>query len=95
MSDKPKLTEKLKALFDKYGRLAIGVYFVFYLLAWGGTVLALYLGVEIKGVTGGTGAVAAGYVVLKVTQPFRIAATAGLTPLLARWFPRLIARRPD
>jgi len=49
--------------------------------------VALGLGFEFDGAGAGVGRFAAAYVGLKLTQPFRLAATAILSPILARYAP--------
>ncbi len=79
--------QRIKRLVAEYGPVAIGVYLVLWaavLLCFGG---ALLLGFEPEGASGAGGILFASWVAVKLTQPARIALTAVLTPVVARWLP--------
>lgn len=79
------MTEKLKAIIEEYGTIAIATYFVIFALVLLGFFFAILWGFEVGGVTGGLGvggALGAAWVATKVTQPARILATLALTPIL-------------
>jgi hypothetical protein len=81
---KPPLTTRLKTLFDKYGTLALVIYFVLFGLVFGGFIVAIKAGVHIHGATSGAGLVGAAYVATRLTQPLRILATLALVPVVAK-----------
>jgi hypothetical protein len=87
---RPKLSARLKELFDKYGQLALTIYFVLFGLVFVGFMLAIRFGVQVRGVAGGAGLVGAAWVATKLTQPIRILATLALVPVVAR-----LRRRPQ
>jgi hypothetical protein len=67
--------------------VAIGVYLVLWatvLVGFGG---ALLLGFEPESASGTGSILFASWVAVKLTQPLRLALTAVLTPIVARWLP--------
>lgn len=78
------MREKLRAIFEEYGKVAIGVYLVIFGVTISGFAVAITSGVEVEGAAGGAGTIAAAWVATKLTQPLRIAATLVLTPFAAR-----------
>jgi hypothetical protein len=78
------LTKRLSALVDKYGPLALVIYFVLFGLVFGGFIIAIKAGVHVHGAASGAGLVGAAYVATKLTQPLRIFVTLALVPLVAR-----------
>jgi len=87
--------EKLKALLAEYGRVALYTYLGLFLVVFAGFALAIAAGVEVESAQGGAGVLGMAYVATKVTQPIRIAATLGLTPLVASAINRLRRSKPD
>jgi hypothetical protein len=85
--------EKLKALLSEYGRVAVYTYLGLFVLVLAGFTLAIAWGVDIETTHGGAGALGAAYLATKATQPLRIAATLGLTPLVAAGLKRVTAWR--
>jgi hypothetical protein len=77
------LKQRLTALFEDYGRIAIITYFTLSILAIIGFSIAIGLGVEPSGATGVLGVIIAGWVAAKATLPLRILITLGLTPVVA------------
>jgi hypothetical protein len=75
--------ERLKALLSEYGRVAIYTYLALFVVVLAGFTLAIAWGVDVESSSGGAGALGAAYLATKATQPLRIAATLGLTPLVA------------
>ena len=76
---------KIQDLIEEYGKVAL----VIYLLLWG-AVVAVTMGAILLGLTGekveGLWAMlVASWVMAKITQIPRIAATVALTPLVATW----------
>ena len=80
---KPPLKQRLSALFEDYGRIAIITYFTLSILAILGFSIAIGLGVEPSGATGVIGVIIAGWALAKATLPLRILITLGLTPIIA------------
>jgi hypothetical protein len=75
--------EKLKTLMAEYGYVAIGTWFVIWALTLAGFAIAISLGVAIESASGGLGLLGASYLATQLTKPLRIAATLGLTPIVA------------
>lgn len=78
------MRKSLKQLLAEYGRVALAVYIVIFLAVLVGTWAAIGLGWQPESATGSVGALGAAYLVTKLTQPLRIAATIGFTPLVAK-----------
>jgi len=83
---------KLTGLIEEYGKLAIFVYFGIFFAVWSGIALAIRMGWQTESAAGTAGTWAAAYVITKLTQPLRIAATLVITPALGVLYKRL--RRP-
>jgi hypothetical protein len=75
--------EKLKALLEEYGGLALATYFVIFALTLAGFAIAISYGFEVEGASGNVGLLGAAWLATKLTQPLRIAGTLALTPILA------------
>jgi len=75
--------EKLKVLLEEYGRVAIGTYLVIWLSVLAGFAIAIASGFRTESTEGGAGVLIGAWVATKLTQPLRIAATLGLTPIVA------------
>ncbi len=91
---RPSLKERMKALFDEYGPVAIGVYFAIFFLVIGGFALAISFGVKVEGTAGTAGTLAAAWVAAKLTQPLRILATLVLTPFVGKFVQRFRKPKP-
>ena len=76
----------------EYGRIAVVVYLTIFAAVLGGFWMAIRLGWQPANAVGNVGAFTAAYLATKVTQPFRIAATLGVTPLVARVYERVRGR---
>ncbi len=63
--------------------MAIGIYLTTSLVVFTTLVVLLRMGFEVEGVAGGAGTLGAAWIGLKLTQPFRMAGTALLTPPVA------------
>lgn len=87
--------DKLKLLLAEYGPIAITIYLVLFAAVLVGAYVAIHAGWSPTGVVGNAGAWAGAYVVTKLTQPLRIAATVLLTPLVGRLWRRAPATKPD
>jgi hypothetical protein len=85
---KPPLKQRLSALFEEYGRIAIVTYFTLSILTIIGFSIAIWTGVKPSSETGVLGVIIAGWALAKATLPIRILITLGLTPLVA-----LVVRR--
>ena len=87
MSKKPSAVKKLKLLIAEYGPIAMGVYLALFATVLAGFYTAFLLGLPLEGASGTGGALFASWVAAKITQPARIALTAILTPIVARYLP--------
>jgi hypothetical protein len=76
--------QKLKTLMNEYGPLALGVYLCTFVVAMAGFSTALAMGAQVESACGAAGTLGAAWLATKATQPLRIAATLGLTPLVAK-----------
>lgn len=85
---KPPLKQRLSALFEEYGRIAIITYFTLSILTIIGFSVAIWTGVKPSTETGVIGVIIAGWALGKATLPIRILVTLGLTPVVA-----LVVRR--
>ena len=68
----------------EYGKIAIWTYMTLWVLVLSTFFLAIKMGVEIEGAGEASSALFGAWVAAKVTQPFRIAATIVLTPMVAK-----------
>jgi hypothetical protein len=84
--------EKLKALLEEYGRVAIWTYLVIWLTVLAGFAIAIATGLRASGGAAGLGVIGAAWVATKLTQPLRIAATLALTPAVAALLKKRSAR---
>jgi hypothetical protein len=82
------LKQRLSALFEDYGRIAIVTYFTLSILTIIGFSVAIWTGVKPSSETGVLGVIIAGWALAKATLPIRILITLGLTPVVA-----LVVRR--
>lgn len=83
---KQTLMERWKALLPEYGKIALTTYFSIFFLVLAGFTIAIRLGFrpEEGSATGWAGTMAGAYAATKLTQPLRILATLGLTPVIAK-----------
>jgi hypothetical protein len=84
--------KSFKDFFVEYGTIGIIVYLVSTVLVYLGFWIALQFGWRPSGVVGTTGYWVTAYVAAKATQPFRIAGTAAITPLIAKIYERVTGR---
>lgn len=89
------MKKRLETLFAEFGAIAITIYFTIFGLTLGSFAIALNAGLEVEGVAGGTGTLAAAWVATKLTQPLRIIATLVLTPLVAGIIHRIRGTKPE
>lgn len=80
---KPPLKQRLSALFEEYGRIAIITYFTLSILTIIGFSIAIWTGVKPSSESGVLGVIIAGWALGKATLPIRILITLGLTPVVA------------
>jgi hypothetical protein len=85
--------KKLNDLIVEYGVIAVVVYLTSTGLVYLGFWLALQFGWRPSGATGNIAFWGTAYIAAKVTQPFRIAGTILVTPLIARVYERVTGRR--
>ncbi len=83
------MKKTLKSILTEYGAVALVLYLAIFALVLGGSYLAIRAGWAPASATGKAGTFVAAYVVTKLTQPFRIAATVLLTPIVARVYDRI------
>jgi len=90
------MRKTLKHVLTEYGTVALVLYLAIFALVLCGTWIAMRAGWSPTSAAGNAGTFAAAYIVTKLTQPLRIAATVVLTPLLAKGWERVraAARRP-
>ena len=80
----PGMKDRLEALLQKYGKLALIIYFTIFGLVLTGFALAIRAGVQVESAAGEAGTLGAAWVATKLTQPLRILATVVLTPLVSK-----------
>ena len=83
------MRKTLKEVLTQYGAVALVLYLVIFALVLGASYFAIRAGWGPESAVGKTGTFAAAYIVTKLTQPFRLAGTAALTPLVARLYERV------
>ena len=84
---------KLNNLIVEYGVIALVVYLTSTALVYLGFWIALQFGWRPSGATGTIAFWGTAYIAAKVTQPFRIAGTIIVTPLLARLYEKVTGRQ--
>jgi hypothetical protein len=91
---KPPLKQRLSALFEEYGWIAIATYFTLSILTIIGFSVAIWTGFQPSSETGVLGVLIAGWALGKATLPIRIPITLALTPVVA-WVVRRRRGAPD
>ena len=86
------MRKTFKHLLTEYGTVAVVLYFAIFFLVLFGVWLALRAGWAPASAGGKAGTLVAAYVITKLTQPIRIAATVILTPIVARVYERITGR---
>lgn len=76
--------KRWKEYLERYGTVAVVVYFTIFGLVLAGTYLALRFGFRPEGVAGNLAGLGAAYAFTKLTMPIRLLVTLGLTPIVAR-----------
>jgi hypothetical protein len=88
------MRKTLKHILAEYGMIAVVVYLSLFTLVFVGSYFAIRLGWTPGSVAGQAGAWTAAYLVTKVAQPLRIAATVLITTFLGRlWENRKAAKQ--
>jgi NADH:ubiquinone oxidoreductase subunit 6 (subunit J) len=88
------LKKTLKSVLTEYGAVALVLYLAIFALVLGGVYFALKAGWTPASATGKASTFVAAYIITKLTQPLRIAATVILTPLVARIYERIAGKKP-
>ena len=90
------MRKTLKYVLTEYGAIALVLYLAIFAMVLLGSWVAIRAGWSPKSVGGNAGTFLAAYIVTKLSQPLRIAATVLLTPLLAKGWERMraAAKRP-
>ena len=84
----------VKNILAEYGAVAVVVYLSIFALVLAGFWTAIAMGWQPTGAAGNVGAFTAAYLATKLTQPLRIAATIGLTPIVAKIYERVTGKEP-
>jgi hypothetical protein len=87
------MRKTLKEVLTEYGTTALVLYLTIFAIVLGASYLAIRAGWAPDSAAGKTGTFAAAYIVTKLTQPFRMAGTAMLTPAVARLYDRMRAKK--
>ena len=88
------MRKTLKNILAEYGMIAVVVYLSLFTLVFVGSYFAIRLGWTPGSVAGQAGAWTAAYLVTKVAQPLRIAATVLITTFLGKlWENRKAAKQ--
>lgn len=90
------MRKTLKNVLAEYGAIAVVVYLTLFTLVFVGSYFAIRLGWTPGSVAGQAGAWTAAYLVTKVAQPLRIAATVLITTFVGKmWENRKGSRESD
>jgi hypothetical protein len=84
--------ETFNNLLNEYGPVAVVIHFTLFGVVLFGAWMAINFGWQPESATGSLGTVAAAYVATRATMPFRLGATAVLTPLVARVYTRFTGK---
>lgn len=79
----------LKQIAAEYGAVAVVVYLTIFTVVLLGAWAAIHFGWKPDSAGGRVGSFTAAYIVTKLSQPLRIAATLALTPVVARVYERM------
>jgi hypothetical protein len=79
------LVGKIQHLIDEYGKIALVIYLVLWAAVILGTFGAIAFGFTGEKVSGVWAMLLASWVIAKITQIPRVAATIALTPVVASW----------
>ena len=78
------MKKTLKEILAEYGAIAVVVYLVLFAIVLIGSYFAIRFGWTTKSAAGTAGLWTAAYIVTKITQPLRIAATVLLSAFIGR-----------
>ena len=87
------MKKTLKEILAEYGAIAVVAYLVLFVVVLIGSYLAIRFGWTSRSAAGTAGIWTAAYIVTKLTQPLRIAATVLLSAFIGRLWER--RRRPE
>lgn len=87
------MKKTLKEILAEYGAIAVVVYLVLFVVVLVGSYFAIRFGWTAKSAAGNAGIWTAAYIVTKLTQPLRIAATVLLSAFIGRLWER--RRKPE
>jgi hypothetical protein len=87
------MKKTLKEVMAEYGAIAVVVYLVLFTVVLIGSYFAIRFGWTAKSTAGNAGTWTAAYIVTKITQPLRIAATVVLAAFIGRIWDR--KRKPE
>lgn len=87
------MKKTLKEVLSEYGAIAVVVYLVLFAVVLLGSFFAIRFGWATRSAAGTAGTWTAAYIVTKLTQPFRIAATVLLSAFIGRLWAR--KRKPE
>ena len=82
------MRKTLKHILAEYGAIAVVLYLTIFFVVFLGAYFAISLGWAPESVAATAGAWTAAYIVTKITQPLRIAATVVLTTFLGKLWDR-------
>ena len=82
------MKKTLKEILTEYGAIAVAVYLALFAIVLIGAWAGIRLGWAPGGVMGNAGAWTAAYIVTKITQPLRIAATVIITTFIGKLWKR-------
>ena len=85
----------LKNILAEYGAIAVVVYLALFFIVFVGAYFGIRLGWAPGGAVGTAGAWTAAYIVTKITQPLRIAATVVLATFFGRLWQRGRPKQPN
>ena len=84
----------VKQILAEYGAVALVVYLSIFAIVLAAFWTAITMGWQPSSAASNVGAFTAAYLATKLTQPVRIAATIGLTPIVAKIYDRARGKEP-
>ena len=84
------LLVKFRDLIVEYGVIALVVHYAIFAIVITGFWMAIRMGWQSSSTAADVGTWTAAYIMAKITQPLRIVATLAITPLVARWYERIL-----
>ena len=82
------MREKLQKLMAEYGRVAVAIYLMTFVVTMAGFSIAITKGFEVESASSTAGTLGAAWIATKLTQPIRIGVTLVLTPLVGAFIKR-------